>query len=522
MKAAGEAWTAAPAPAGAPLPVEGDEDPETAKQRRLEEEKEEMTDRIHTFLQEMGLLKAEVAVPFCDSGRFQFFIALVIVFNAVLLGIETDTGRTDLLVAGNIFCGSVYVIELILRLRVHRLNFFKDFINIFDFVLVILVLADLIMMAATTESQMDGLAVLRMVRLLRLVRLVRLFHIFRELFLIVESIGQAARSLLWAFFLLGVWIFIFALFLSILLGEAKDWQGIVPANKTQSMRVFPNQTSANFTAFDTKEYFGSLAKSSLTLFQVMTFDHWMTSVVRPLLKADRTFEVFMLIVFQALAAYGILNIVLGVVTANVMSNAQDRDEAVEEKLLDEQAKLLLSLRDFFLSCDFDGSGTLELDELESAARSPVLIAVMKQIGIPFRSIPELFRFLDADRSGSVTFEEFIQGIIKLKHPPAGKETLMMKVRMERSQKVADDFVARGERVSQICQRLVRTVDDATVGGGAYAEKSPNPVVILRKEGFIQRSTYLPPAAHRLHRDRQKHGLPGIPSLPPRDFDDFPN
>ena len=77
------------------------------------------------------------------------------------------------------------------------------------------------------------------------------------------------------------------------------------------------------------------------------------------------------------------------------------------------------MRDFFMSCDFDGNGTIEADELKVAMKSPVLLSVLHQIDVPFHGPDELFRFLDQDRSGSITFDEFVTGILKLKNPPVG-------------------------------------------------------------------------------------------------------
>ena len=80
-----------------------------------------------------------------ESPRTERFITGLILVNAVTLGLETSQTVMDrigpLLLAFDRFVVAVFVIEILLRLAVHRLAFFLQPWSIFDFVIVAVVAA---------------------------------------------------------------------------------------------------------------------------------------------------------------------------------------------------------------------------------------------------------------------------------------------------------------------------------------------------------------------------------------------
>jgi voltage-gated sodium channel len=101
-----------------------------------------------------------------ESRRFDLAITVLIVVNAVVLGLETSetimasAGPALLLLDRAIL--AVFVIEIVLRIGHRRLAFFRDGWSVFDFAVVAIALAPV----------MPGLSVLRALRVLRVLRLV--------------------------------------------------------------------------------------------------------------------------------------------------------------------------------------------------------------------------------------------------------------------------------------------------------------------------------------------------------------
>jgi len=105
---------------------------------------------------------------YIQSPKFQNCIIAVIVFNAVILGIDTiDMAPRfkQILHILDAACLVIYVAEIILKLSVYKLYFFKNGWNIFDFIIVALCLV----------PNIENLAILRAFRVLRVLRLLSMF-----------------------------------------------------------------------------------------------------------------------------------------------------------------------------------------------------------------------------------------------------------------------------------------------------------------------------------------------------------
>ena len=110
------------------------------------------------------------AARIADSSRFQGLILVVIVFNALVLGLETYGGIDEevgsLLNGLNDACLAVFVVELAIRIAAYGSrpqDFFRDGWNVFDFVVIT---------AAFAPGLRQNATLLRLVRLLRIVRIV--------------------------------------------------------------------------------------------------------------------------------------------------------------------------------------------------------------------------------------------------------------------------------------------------------------------------------------------------------------
>ena len=85
---------------------------------------------------------ASVCKRIADSQRFQNFIYVVIVLNAITLGLGTydwsETVNEAITVADDTFLG-IFVIELVIRIAAfgrRPQDFFKDGWNVFDFIVI--------------------------------------------------------------------------------------------------------------------------------------------------------------------------------------------------------------------------------------------------------------------------------------------------------------------------------------------------------------------------------------------------
>ena len=144
-----------------------------------------------------------------NSKSFGFIISLAIVINAIVIGLETDfacVGSTckhpdDFIVwivLENLFLG-IFFVEVVLKMYALSMKgYWSDPWNRFDFLLVAISMVD--MLAGVVIGSKTGIKiiqVLRVLRVFRLVRLVKLLRQFKELYLLVNGMVEAAKTLVW-------------------------------------------------------------------------------------------------------------------------------------------------------------------------------------------------------------------------------------------------------------------------------------------------------------------------------------
>ncbi|SFM61040.1 ion transporter [Shimia aestuarii] len=217
---------------------------------------------------------------FIDTQAFRNTILGVILFNAIILGLETS--QTAIEVAGPLLvtldgvCLAIFVVEILAKLFVQRAQFFRNGWNLFDFVIVGIALV----------PAAQGLAVLRALRILRLLRVVSVAPSLRR---VIEGLINALPGMGSVFLLMTLIFYIGAVMATKLFGAA-----------------FP-------------DWFGTLGRSAYSLFQIMTLESWSMGIVRPVM-ATYTYAWLFFVPFILLTTFIVLNLVVGLVV-NSMQDA---------------------------------------------------------------------------------------------------------------------------------------------------------------------------------------------------------
>ena len=219
------------------------------------------------------------------SDRFGNFITTVILINAVTLGMETSeavmsrAGSVVLLI--DQLCLAIFVVELLAKLLVQRHRFFLRGWNVFDFVIVSI--------AFLPGAQ--GVSVLRALRILRVLRVISVAPRLRR---VVEGFITALPGMGSVFLLMAIIFYI----------------GSVIATK-----LF----AASFP-----EWFGNLALSAYSLFQIMTLESWSMGIVRPVMEVYPYAWAFF-VPFIMVTTFAVVNLLVGLIV-NSMQDAHSEEE----------------------------------------------------------------------------------------------------------------------------------------------------------------------------------------------------
>jgi voltage-gated sodium channel len=221
-----------------------------------------------------------------ESRWFHNFIITIILINGAVLGIETAKGLSvtamNVLEWIDALCLLIFVIELVMKLVVYRLSFFKQGWNVFDFVIVAVALVP-------ATGQLSILRAFRIFRVLRLVTTVdSIRRVVAGMLIAMPGVGSVG-GLLVIFFYIG------AVISTTLFGEA-----------------FP-------------QWFGNLGRSMYTLFQIMTLESWSMGIVRPVMDVYPYAWIFF-IPFITVTTFTVLNLFIGIIV-DAIATVKEQDDS---------------------------------------------------------------------------------------------------------------------------------------------------------------------------------------------------
>ena len=223
-----------------------------------------------------------------ESPRFVNFIMGVIIFNAILLGLEASklvmSYAGDLILMLDSICLAIFVAEITLKLIAYRFRFFRDGWNIFDFVIV-----GISLVPAT-----QGFTALRALRILRVLRLVSTTPRLRR---VVEGLISALPGMASVFALMALIFYIGAVIATKLFG------------------------------FSFPQWFGTLGRSGYSLFQIMTLESWSMGIVRPVMEVYSLAWMFF-VPFIMITTFAVVNLLVGLIV-NSMQDAHHEETNAE-------------------------------------------------------------------------------------------------------------------------------------------------------------------------------------------------
>ena len=173
-----------------------------------------------------------------ESRIFQFIVVLIIIVNAITIGVNTYNLSQFIRQIINYIDYSItifFVIEIVIRFIAEpkKLNFFKNGWNVFDTLIVLLSLIPI----PNNSSFL-------LLRLLRVFRVLRLISVVPELKKIIEALLSSVTRVFYVGLLLFIILYIYATIGSILFST------------------------------DIPERWGDVGVSMITLFQVLTMSSW--------------------------------------------------------------------------------------------------------------------------------------------------------------------------------------------------------------------------------------------------------
>ncbi|WP_019626762.1 ion transporter [Thioalkalivibrio sp. ALJT] len=226
---------------------------------------------------------------FIEARLTQRFIIGLILLNALTLGLETSATvmgwMAPVIQSADVIILTIFTAEVLAKLFVYRLAFWRNPWNVFDFFVVGIALI----------PASGPFSVLRVLRLLRLVSMVP------KLRFIVEALLRAIPGIVSIIGLLALIFYVFAIIATGLFRESHP------------------------------EWFGTLGASMYTLFQVMTLESWSMGISRPVMEEHPWAWAFF-VPFILIATFTVLNLFIAIIV-DAMQRMHDRAVEIEQQVI---------------------------------------------------------------------------------------------------------------------------------------------------------------------------------------------
>jgi len=328
-----------------------------------------------------------------DSNAFKYAISFTIVANVAQLGasveLKDDTWDKLWVISDHMFT-CAFLVEMLVKVFILEVAYFKCRWTLVDFALVFLGVADCwILPAILSPSDATHLDTLKLFRLLRLARIIKLMRMRRELHVLLEGMLDSVRSMIWVGVLLTVIIYTFAIFCILVLGDSLE-----------------EPTGLN--------YFGDIPRAMLSLFNMALLTDW-SNIIWPVYEMYPAVTLA-LILFVVVTSLGVLNVIIGLIVER--TNAAAEKMSMEDRELERRTQLdaVGELTKMMRELDANHDGWLSLDEMGSAVDNIKFTDLMKQINLPLGfGLRDLYLMLDTDMNSKVTRKEFVDGMYRIVH-----------------------------------------------------------------------------------------------------------
>eukprot|EP00929_Paragymnodinium_shiwhaense_P120580 TRINITY_DN9253_c0_g5_i1.p1 TRINITY_DN9253_c0_g5~~TRINITY_DN9253_c0_g5_i1.p1 ORF type:complete len:549 (+),score=89.20 TRINITY_DN9253_c0_g5_i1:118-1764(+) len=344
------------------------------------------------------------------SETFEHMAALVVLVNAVMVGLETSLlnphmhrhGTYDgflhsLVHAETAFC-VFFALELSLRIFTYGREFFFGEswkMNAFDTCIVVLQVVEQVSHSAHGRLLFfSSIKFVRLLRLLRIVRLLRVLNLVEELQQIIISLVGSLSSLAWVLMLLAVLVYFFSVLF------------------TQMALVNISPDDPDFERII--HFFGSIPRTALTLFASAFGGLGWHDQVELLQGSISSCAGWLFCLYIAFCMIALMNVITGVFVDKALRSAR----AAEEK----------SLCNHVTSIFFDEgypNKQISWDMFHSTLSETGMADYFKAIDVDESEAKNLFTLLDTDNSGGVDCKELVNGLLRLRGNAGALEVSLM-------------------------------------------------------------------------------------------------
>jgi hypothetical protein len=342
---------------------------------------------------------------------------------------------------------SFFLCELILRLWYFRCTFFLDKLNILDGGVVMVTSVDTFILANVLDGQgsanLGFIRIIRYCKLVRTLRFVRAMQLCSPLRVLIRTILSSFASLFWSMVILGAFMLMSALFL------CQTLQDYI-RDQTQDIeqRRWVNQ------------HYGSATKAVWTMFEITFSGGWPGFTRRIIEHVSPWYSIFFFL-YVGGVVFAVIRIITALFLKDTLAVAANDQEMMMQQKAKDKDKFARKLREVFEEADESGDGTVCWEEFQGMLNNPKAKASLSAMELESHEVESLFQLLD-DGDGTVSFDEFLKGVVRLKGQARSQDVLAI---LHDSRKVLNHVMSM-EKKLQMLDLIEEELDEYFPEGSA--------------------------------------------------------
>jgi len=405
------------------------------------------------------------------SAHFEVMFAVLIVANMVVLILEAQYNGLDMghnlgleglsrpaaeqwpgasraWVVLDMLFGSVFTLEVLIKLFILRTVFFKDCWNLFDTGVIIVWLITSLQILAAMPLPPMLLRVARMARLLRLLRLVRTMQHFDSLYLLTASCKASVAATFWTMLFLAVLESIFGISFTFLMDHYIN-DAANPLDKRTEIY----------------EYFGTFTRSILTMFE-LAMGNWIPPT-RAVTENVSEWYMPVLLMHKLVMGFAVIKVITGVFLHETFKVASMDDTIMMRTQQNAVQTYSKKMHTLFVHGDSSGDGYIDRAEFGEMMGRPEVRTWLCAMGLDIRDADIAFMLVQAEQGvlapTKLSALQLVEGTARLKGNARAIDMALLSHRLEQME----------NQVRQLCESNLgsgtRTGLSAGVGAGARAQ-----------------------------------------------------
>mmetsp|Transcript_121087 Transcript_121087/g.349858 ORF Transcript_121087/g.349858 Transcript_121087/m.349858 type:complete len:670 (-) Transcript_121087:219-2228(-) len=425
------------------------------------------------------LVFSALHVEVCGLPIFDLFMASVVIFNIVLIGLELNhrgacimasggkcTAEEWMQTAGNILFG-IYLVECALRVFVQRRMYLRELSNCIDLLVLVLGAVQFGIDSVFENSGDIDFGIFRLIRIMRIVRALKIIRHMPTLWSIIAGATDAAVVMFWGFvfimFLLMLWSLV-----ALDLVHPIAW------------RIFQGHPAEVVC----RNAFSSVLMSALYFFMTLVATSDLMTCAMPIIE-DSPFTVLIFAAALFTIQLGFLNLLIAVIIDKASTSREEQSRVMSKEVTEKTSSAFQKWHTILKRMDQNEDGAICFTEFLRAYNADETVRVaMQSLGIHAHDLELMFDLMDVDGSEIVSYSEFVQSMLQCHRHDQRFSMLLVHLRLAKVEAgICRRLDTKIDEMNARMEEAIRIALQASVRAEPRADPASSPLSSEREDHF---------------------------------------